>query len=698
MPGSRMRRLKRTIGLASLGVLLALGTAAAPPPAPTAGGGGPITPADIMRLHDMRTVEMSPDGRTILFTVQPQISTFGPEHAAIWSVATDGRTPARRIVASAGVDDTPRWSPDGRSIAFLSNRTNPLAGGGNTAAPIRRDTASTPGAPVEGTPPPAAERPGVPSRQLWLIARDGDAVPLTALPTDIADLAWSPDGKRIAILSADRDTPAEQADLAAKRDWTVVDRPRHMTRLSILDVARHSVQPVSAPDVSISAVAWSPDGTRLAVRVTDTPSINDYFYHARIALIDPARGTIGAPLIDHAAEGPYWSPDGKAILGETIRTPGFIGLGVRVYDLTTGRTTALADDHPGLLNHVRWADNRSILALSFEQTTSRVVRIGRADGHVTRIAALAGEASDLTAATDGRRIAVALSSANRPADVWTIDGSRAVPLTTINPAVATWNLGDVRQVSWTNRRDGRTIYGVLVTPPGYVAGTPIKTVVQIHGGPEWAWWSGWLGSWHEWAQLLATHGYAVLLPNPRGSDGQGTAFARAVGNDWGGMDYQDVLDGVDMLVARKIADPARLGIGGWSYGGFMAAWAVTHGDRFKTAIVGAGPTDMTAMARITDTPDFTTGYFGDPAGHLADLDRVSSVRLLDAVHVPVLVLHGEADTRVPTTLGLEFYRGLRLLGKPVDMVRYPREPHWFHEPEHQADVQRRVLAWFDAHL
>jgi dipeptidyl aminopeptidase/acylaminoacyl peptidase len=291
-----------------------------------------------------------------------------------------------------------------------------------------------------------------------------------------------------------------------------------------------------------------------------------------------------------------------------------------------------------------------------------------------------------------------LSSPDRPADVWVIDGAKAHPITTINPQVAGWKLGQVRQISWRNSKDGKTIYGVLVTPPGYVAGTPIKTVVQIHGGPEWAWWSGWLGSWHEWAQMLSTHGYAVLLPNIRGSDGQGTAFARAVGTDWGGMDYQDLLDGVDMLVAQKIADPARLGIGGWSYGGFIAAWAVTHGDRFKAAVVGAGPTDMTAMARITDTPDFTTGYFGEPAAHLADLDKVSSVRALDKVNTPVLVLHGENDPRVPVTLGLEFYRGLKLLGKPAEMVRYPREVHWFHEPEHQADVQRRVLAWFDGHL
>ncbi|MBD8620920.1 S9 family peptidase [Sphingomonas sp. CFBP 13728] len=694
-------RYRKTWTLPALALVLA-GAAPLPQTATpvAADKGGPIAPADIMRLHDMRDVEMSPDGRTILFTVQPQMATFGPDQRTIWSVPTDGSAPARRFVTSAGADDTPRWSPDGRSIAFLSNRKNPLTGGADTGFEFKPDISAGPGAPVDATPPTAPVASGEPSRQLWVIARDGgEATPLTALPGDIADFAWSPDGTRIAFLSADPDTPAEKAERAAKRDWVEMDKTRHVTRLWILDLAAHAARRVSPANVSVSNMAWSPDGKRMAVRVTDTTAINDYFYHSRIALFDPISGAVGKTLIEHAAEGPLWSPDGTAILGSEIRTPGFIGIGARVYDLTTDTLSALADDHPGLLTQVRWsADSRSIVALSFEQTRSKLVRVARATGRVTPLAQLDGEASDVTASRDGRHLAISLSSPDRPADVWTLDGARLRPITTINPQVATWKLGQVRQISWTNSRDGQAIHGVLVTPPGYVPGTPIKTVVQGHGGPEWAWWSGWLGSWHEWAQMLATHGYAVLLPNPRGSDGQGTAFARAVGNDWGGMDYQDVLDGVDMLVAQKIADPARLGIGGWSYGGFLSAWAVTHGDRFKAAVVGAGPTDMTAMARITDTPDFTTGYFGEPSAHLADLDRVSSIRLLDKVHTPVLVLHGEQDTRVPVTLGLEFYRGLKLLRKPAEMVRYPREPHWFHEPEHQADIQRRVLAWFDAHL
>ena len=686
-----------------LAAALLLGVAnTAPPPLPVERG-GPIAPSEIMRLHDMREVEVSPDGRTILFTVTAQMSTFDSPESTIWQVAADGRTPARRFV-EGGVDGHPRWSPDGRWVALLSKRAAPrLAPAAQarpdpTRLPAATPDATPPSAPVDATPP--GKPPDAPLYQLWLVGTDGAAPrALTDAPAGVSDVAWSPDGRQLAFLAADPPTPAERADRLAGRDAVVIDAPGHPTRLWIVDRATGPARAVSPARVNVAGMAWSPDGTRIAVRVTDTPSINDLFYHSRIALLDPATGVLGPGLIEQAADDPRWSPDGRRLLAAVIRTPGFIGLGLRVNDLASGQTRALADDYPGLLSHARWSpDGRSITALSFERTRSRVVRVSPRDGKVAPVADLDGEANDLSVSHDGRRVAIALSSPDRPADVWTLEGRRPRVLTQVNPAIASWRLGQVREIEWHSSRDGRPVYGVLVTPPGYRDGTPLPTVIQGHGGPEWAWWSGWLGSWHEWAQLLATHGYAVLLPNPRGSNGQGTAFARAVGNDWGGADYQDVLDGVDQLVARHIADPSRLGIGGWSYGGFLAAWAVTHGDRFKAAVVGAGPVDMNAMARVTDTPEFPLGYFGEPQANLADLDRTSSVRLLDRVTRPVLVLHGADDPRVPATLGLEFYRGLRLLGRPAMMVRYPREPHWFHEPGHQEDVQARVLAWFDEHL
>jgi dipeptidyl aminopeptidase/acylaminoacyl peptidase len=188
------------------------------------------------------------------------------------------------------------------------------------------------------------------------------------------------------------------------------------------------------------------------------------------------------------------------------------------------------------------------------------------------------------------------------------------------------------------------------------------------------------------------------MPNPRGSEGQGSAFTEMARNDWGGADYQDVLDGLDQIVEQGIADPERVAIGGWSYGGYMSAWAVTQGDRFKTAIVGAGVIDIGGMALSTDTPDYLPGYFGDPIAQREAYDKHSPIRYADKVKVSVLILHGEQDKRVPVSQGEQFYGALKFNGTPVEMVRYPRGPHWFHEREHERDVLERVLQWLDTHL
>lgn len=692
----------RSAALASAAIALssvaAIGVAQPARPSQSAAAHTLITPEDVMSLDDMREVALAPDGRTALFTVQSQISTFTPERSAIWSVPTDKSAPARRFIFSSGISKAPHWSPDGRSIAFLSDRANPLAKDAEPGLSFKLDP--RPDA-------PGGSEPSDSVLQIWRIPADGgEAVPLTAFPGGVDSFEWSPDGRSIAFIASDPPTAADRADKEAKRDWIEVDHYKHFSRLWILDLATGDARRISPEGLNVSAVDWAPNGRTLAITVAPTPDINDFFYHSRIVLIPSEGGRVVEAGMSSAAGGPHWSPDGRKIAYvEILKTGtlrplrGGISVALRVYDAASGKITRIGDDYRGLLSDPHWtADSRSLNALSFEATHSRLVKIDATSGAIVPGAPFPGEIASLASSRDGRTLVVAGNSPNRPADVWLVHGGAFEPITNINPQVAHWPLGRVEEISWKSSIDGRTIYGVLITPPGYTAGTPIKTVTQIHGGPEWAWWSGWLGSWHEWGQMLASHGFAVFLPNPRGSDGQGADFARAAINDWGGADFQDVQDGLDDLIARKIADPNRLGIGGWSYGGFMSAWAVTHSHRFKTAVIGAGVTDLLSMARTTDTPDFPWDYFGDVPANIAKYDATSSVRFLDKVEVPVLVLHGEADTRVPIEQGRHFYEGLRLLGKPAEMVRYPREPHWFREREHQTNVQQRVLDWFQRYL
>jgi dipeptidyl aminopeptidase/acylaminoacyl peptidase len=241
---------------------------------------------------------------------------------------------------------------------------------------------------------------------------------------------------------------------------------------------------------------------------------------------------------------------------------------------------------------------------------------------------------------------------------------------------------------------------VLVTPPDLKPGQLYPTLVMYHGGPAGMWWSGFISTPNVWAQLAASRGYVVFLPNPRGSLGQGWKFTEANRNDWGGGDFHDVMDGVDYLIDQKIADPDRLGVGGESYGGYMTAWTVTQTHRFKVAFVGFGMTNLFAWAGTASlSPSYMRAYFLDtPFNQRANYDNHSAMTYLKNCQTPTLIQHGELDEVVPTEQGWQFYNGLRVLGVPVEFVTYPREHHGFHERAHQIDSLTRIMAWYDKYL
>lgn len=659
-----MLRFTRPAALAgcALSTFLATGALAAPSPSDAL---KTIEPADVVDLREVGDPQISADGKQVVYTILRRVSGAEHDDTSIWLVPADGSKHERPLVSGEGSSGNPRWSPDGRQIAFISDRAKH-------------------------------------KRQLWLLSFEGgEAQQLTETEGDIADFRWSPDGKRIAFLMADPPSAEERERAQRKQDAIEVDANPRNQNVWLYDLDKKTAQRVSPPEVHVSFAEWSPDGSKLALRTAKTPDINAHWYRHTLAVLDLASQKLGPPVFDRAvsAVAPAWSPDGQRIAFSEIFPDG-IGVAPRIYDLRTGKVTPCGDDYAGLLTDMRWmSDNRAIFIHKFDKTRTGFGRLDTRTCKVQHVAdAFFNGPYGFSASADGRTIAYLGNAFDRPTEIWVMSGRRQKAVTQTNPQTANWKLGAAREISWTASTDGKTIYGILVTPPGYVAGTPVKTVVQIHGGPEWAWWSGWYASWHEWAQMLASHGYAVFMPNPRGSDGQGTAFARLTKGDWGGGDFQDVLDGIDSLVKQGVVDPARLGMGGWSYGGFMSAWAVTHSDRFKAAIVGAAPVDVAAMGLTTDTPDFITGYYGDPFANHAQLDAHSPIRFLDKVNGAVLILHGEQDTRVPIDLGEQMYVGMRYLNKPVTMIRYPREPHWMHEYEHHKDVLTRVLAWFDEHL
>ncbi|APO96509.1 alpha/beta hydrolase family protein [Xanthomonas vesicatoria] len=629
------------------------------------------TPAQIMQLRSVGDPQISPDGRRIAYTVATPQAQGKPPLSKIWQIPVRGIAAAVSMPSTdAANDQHPRWTADGRRMLFLSTR--PLPGdvtGGEQLA----------------------------STQVWQQTPDARPQLLTRSAGDISAFSLSADARQIAYLALDPPTAQAAADTDAKRDAVQIERPTRFSRVWVRDLRSGQTRVLTPPGLQVHDLAWSPDGRQLALRVSDGTTLNDYWYASRVQLLRLRDGTLGTVLEPHASALPLqWSPDGRRLLYGQLGEHGMVA-NLIVHQLRNQRRVVLAQDWPGTLWLARWQNDSSLIGEGLQGVRGAFLRIDADSGRWKPLARPQLPYQAFTVARNGDIAYLGLRT-DQPAEVWTLRAGQLAQRSSTNPQVATWTHGQLREMSWTSSRDGRSITGMLVTPPGWKAGTPLPTLVQIHGGPGAGWASGWLGSWHDWAQLLSTHGYAVLLPNPRGSEGQGAAFTELARHDWGGADFQDVLDGVDQLEREGVIDPARLAIGGWSYGGYLSAWAVTHSSRFKTAIVGAGVVDIGAMALTTDVPDYLPGYFGDPVRNRAEYDAHSPIRYVDKVHVPVLILHGQADQRVPPSQGDMLYRALKLQGATVEQVTYPRGPHWFYETEHGVDVQQRVLGWLDAQL
>ena len=404
--------------------------------------------------------------------------------------------------------------------------------------------------------------------------------------------------------------------------------------------------------------AWSPDGNTIAF-ITEPPSTNragpDGLATAdprqsRLALYDVRTRTIadaGQPTFDIEPRTPVWTPDSRKLLFSAGK-----GTYVEVfsYEPAAKRYTQL--------------------------TTNRVISLG-------------------TLSRDGANAAFVMESATTPPDVHVADLTFAAPrkLSDANPQVSELALGDSEVVTWKN--EGFDIEGVLVKPVGYRPGTKYPLLVVVHGGPAGAHHNTFRVGYGDGGQHWAGQGWAVLYPNPRGGTNYGEKFLRANIPDWGGGDFRDIMTGVDAVIEKGIADPARLAIQGWSYGGYMTSWAVTQTNRFKAAMVGAGITNLWSMYGTNDLPNYLAAFFGGiPSKDTLPLymER-SAMTHAHNVTTPTLILHGGSDERVPIGQPMEFYRAVKERGTPVELVFYPRQGHGLQEYYHQLDRLRRQFDW-----
>ncbi|MDQ3834767.1 MAG: S9 family peptidase [Actinomycetota bacterium] len=474
-------------------------------------------------------------------------------------------------------------------------------------------------------------------KSLYVIPIDGgEALRIFEEQGDVSEPSWSPDGHFVAVLFKESETQEEKERKERREDAKVWDANHKYQRVWVIDVQSLEAHPVSPEGRQVWGYAWSPDGEMIALNTTPTPRVDDRFKETEVAVVSRKGGSTRMVFRTCGpAEDLVWSADGLYLAYRS--RAGQVPHGDYVYRSTLegGEAVCLTPKYKGTGEYLCSFTDGELLFL----------------GHEGVVSALEEAA-----------------------------------------------LGEMEVVRWESD-PGIEIQGLLVRPCDYCEGERYPLVVQVHGGPTSLWADKFCASWRDWAQVLAGRGYAVLLPNPRGSTGRGAAFSNAIFGDVGGGELQDVLAGVEAMIERGLADPDRLGIGGWSWGGYLTALAITRTDRFKAAVMGAGVSNLISDNSLGDIPSANLSYFRDSVYHDPDpyYER-SPIRYVSNARTPTLILHGEEDKRVAVAQSVEMYIALRTLKVETQLVTYPREGHSIEEREHQLDLVRRVLDWFERHL
>jgi dipeptidyl aminopeptidase/acylaminoacyl peptidase len=616
--------------------------------------GKTLTPEASLNLRSISELQFSPDGTRLAFTVmEPPKGTGRLRH--IWIYERQGDV-VRQFTSSAKSESVPRWSPDGKQLAFLSNRDED-------------------------------------QQQIFLMSMSGgEGRAITKGKRSVTTFEWSPDGTRIAFLAPDAKTDEEEKKEKDKDDAKVVDKDDKHARLWILDAATGETRALTKANWNFDEVAWLPSGDRVVVKGTDRPESDEYT--ERIFSVQIADGAMKELV---APRGPFGemrvAPDGKTISYVGTREDGPEPHDLMLLPVTAHAARNLTGanlDRP--VEDYHWQKDGSVVLLAANGFTNLLVSYSP-DGARHDLAPSPMSAGSLALAANGN-IAFVSQTATQPQEVWLWDQKGAArQLSHLNDSWKQYALLEPEFFKYKSF-DGIEIEAALLKPQGTDGKTKLPLIALIHGGPT----GRWQNSIETWGQLLATHGYAVFYPNIRGSVGYGQKFVESNRGDWGGGDFKDVMAGVEDLVKRGVADPNRLGIGGWSYGGYMAEWAITQTTVFKAAVSGAGMANLISEFGTEDHPAGDEWFYGVPWEKPEGFLNSSPFVHLKNAKTPTLVLQGDADTIDPLGQSQELYRGLKRYGVEAELVVYPREPHGFHEEKHLLDRLNRILAWYDKYL
>ncbi len=628
------------------------------------------TPEFSMQVKSIGPVVPSPDGTKVAWT-QTQSVMDGEHSEMLTHIFVANADGSHRIQLTRGEKSStdPAFSPDGRMIYFLSPRSG--------------------------------------KNNVYRIAiAGGEAEQITDFKGNLGAFELSPDAKTVAFIGYE--PPAdEEKNKKEKRDYRVVDANPENFSIYLIPTAanadgKRTHRRVTDGKRHVVEIAWSPDSAKIVFNHWATPTA-DTWVGAELSELDVATGSIRTIAPSHLMSArPIFSRDGKYLaFTKSISEPPKWALDsqIMLMNRSSGEIRALPPTYDQQAELVGFAGDRILFSENHHTRTALYEM--PIDGPPRTLFEPKGIFTDPHVNANGTVVGMHMESFDQPAEAYimALDSKSPVRISRANTDLPKLPLGKAETAKWKSK-DGLDIEGLVIYPVDYQPGKRYPTVLIIHGGPTGVFTEGFIGRMSLYPfGAFSARGYVVLCPNPRGSSGYGRDFRFADYNDWGGKDYEDIQAGVDHLISTGIADPDKLAVMGWSYGGFMTSWTITQTKRFKAAVVGAGVTDLWSFTGTADIPGFIPDYFGgEPWQQFENYKKHSPITFVRNVTTPTLVLHGESDVRVPTSQGYEFYHSLKREGVLTKMVTYPRQPHGPTEPKMILDIMQRHLDWVEKYV
>lgn len=665
----------------------------ASPAAPQDGAPPPFTAEEMMKLRRISDPQVSPDGRQVAYSAVEVDLAANARNSDLWVVSATGEGAPRRLTEHPRSDSRPRWSPDGKRLAFVSARE-----GGS---------------------------------QVWVLdAAGGEPRKVTALPTGAGGVLWI-DGATLLVTSDvypecsraaaggpatyDEGCNKQKLDGAGKPDtgrlydrllfrhWDSWEDGRR-SHLLVVPIAGGAVRDLTPGERDVPPFglggpenyAVSPDGREVAF-VRNDDEVEATSTNAELFVVPTAGGAprkiAGSAGYDG---GPLYSPNGHFIAFRAQERAGYEAdrWRLKVHDRAAGTTRTLTEAFDRHVDGYAWSpDSRTLYFNAPEAGREPIFAVPAAGGPVKRIAD--GSYSELQASSDGRTLVATRVSLTHPSEIWRVEvggGDRA--LTRVNDALLSrFGLRAAESVTYPGAA-GKDVQAWIVKPPDFDASRRYPLLVFIHGGPQGAWSDAWSYRWNP--QVFASAGYVVILPNPRGSVGWGQEFVDDINADWGGRAYEDIMKGVDFAEALPYVDKGRTVAAGASYGGYMVNWIAGHTDRFRALVSHDGIFDLRSMAFSTEELWFTDWEFGGPYwDHPEVYERWSPSTYAKNFKTPTLVVHGELDYRVPVEQAISMFTALQRRSVPSRLLVFPDENHWVLKPANSVRWHREVLGWLD---